>query len=77
MLIPVIRPEGLDLLKTPDCAWLAERINVNDPALLVIGPLYKLALGDPTSEEIARHVAYALESVEGAARCKAAFAVRQ
>lgn len=63
MLIPIIRPEGLDLLKTPDCAWLAQRIEANQPGLVIIGPLYKLALGDPISEEIARHVAFVLDTL--------------
>ena len=63
MLIPILRPEGLDLLTRADCQWLAERIEANQPDLLIIGPLYKLALGDPISEEVARHVAFALDAL--------------
>jgi hypothetical protein len=63
MLIPLIRPEGLDLLTRADCQWLAERIEANQPDLLIIGPLYKLALGDPVSEEVARHVAFVLDAL--------------
>lgn len=62
-LTPVVRPEGLDLLAATDHTWLAQRLDVNQPDLLVIGPLYKLALGDPTSEEIARHVAFVLDDL--------------
>jgi len=66
MLIPLIRPEGLDLLTRADCQWLAERIEANQPDLLIVGPLYKLALGDPISEEVARHVAFVLDALRGA-----------
>lgn len=62
-LIPIMRPEGLDLLTPADHTWLAQRLNTNQPDLLIIGPLYKLALGDPTSEEAARHVASILDKL--------------
>lgn len=62
-LIPVIRPEGLDLLTTTDRTWLDQRLDANAADLLIIGPLYKLALGDPTSEEAARHVAFVLDAL--------------
>lgn len=62
-LIPIIRPEGLDLLTAADSAWLHQRVEANQPDILIIGPLYKLALGDPTSEEAARHVAFTLDSL--------------
>lgn len=61
-LIPVMRPEGLDLLTTSDRLWLEQRIEANQPDLLIIGPLYKLALGDPVAEEVARHVAFVLDA---------------
>lgn len=60
-LIPINRPEGIDLLTRRDEHWLETRIEANKPDLLVIGPIYKLAGGDPTSEEVARHVAMVLD----------------
>lgn len=62
-LIPVMRPEGLDLLTTDDRIWLEQRIEANLPDILIIGPLYKLALGDPVAEEVARHVAFVLDAL--------------
>jgi hypothetical protein len=62
-LIPIIHPEGIDLLDPKQQRWLTNRVDANQPDLMVIGPLYKLALGDPTSEEAARHVAYVLDAL--------------
>lgn len=62
-LVPIIRPEGLDLMGAEDRQWLIQRVDANEPDLVVIGPLYKLALGDPTSEEVARHVAFTLDHI--------------
>jgi hypothetical protein len=55
------RPEGLNLLEPEDREWLYGRLDANRPDLLIVGPLYKLALGDPTSEEVARLVAGTLD----------------
>lgn len=71
MLVPIVRPEGLDLLRQADREWLADRVEANATELLVIGPLYKLASGDPTSEEIARIVAGSLDSIRAASGCAA------
>jgi hypothetical protein len=62
-LTPLIRPEGLDLLTAADTTWLHQRVEANQPDMVIVGPLYKLALGDPTSEEAARHVAFVLDAI--------------
>ncbi len=50
------RPEGLDLSRSDDRAWLTGHVRDTRPELLITGPLYKLMGGDPTSEEVARQV---------------------
>jgi hypothetical protein len=60
----VVEPAGMDLYgHAPDADWLAKRIEATEAQLLVIGPLYKLATGDPTSEEVARKVTAALDQL--------------
>lgn len=59
----------LDLLDDTDAAWLTRQITANEPDLLVVGPLYKLATGDPTSEETARHVALQLDRLRTDVGC--------
>lgn len=56
-----IRTEGLDLLNADDAVWLEQRIAANHPAILIAGPLYKMASGDPLAEEPARAVAGLLD----------------
>lgn len=59
-LVP--HPQGLDLYECPeDVAWLEQQIIATSPDLLIIGPLYKLASGDPTEERVARAVAAVLD----------------
>jgi hypothetical protein len=55
------RPDGLDLTRTPDRDWLHDRLTVNRPDLVIIGPSYKLATGDPKDEQTARSVALFLD----------------
>lgn len=50
----VIRPHGVELNMVDDQIWLEERIRANQPDLVVMGPIYKMLSGDPTSEEPAR-----------------------
>ncbi len=52
---------GIDLLKPDHQAFLEERIKVNKPDLLVMGPLYKLIGDDPTKEEPARVASMVLD----------------
>jgi AAA domain len=57
------RPNGLDLTRGAAQAWLRERLGVNETQLLILGPSYKLATGDPTSEETARTVTHYLDTL--------------
>lgn len=57
------RPNGLDLLDPVDVAWLDQVVHVNQPDLLVIGPLYKMASGDPRDEIPARAVSHAIDEL--------------
>lgn len=53
--------QGIDLLIRADEDFLEERISVNKPDLLIMGPLYKLVGDDPTKEEPARKAAGILD----------------
>jgi len=53
---PVIWSEGLDLRDPADEIRLIELVETIRPDLLITGPSYKLAGGDPTTEEHARQV---------------------
>lgn len=52
-----LRPEGLDLSRPDAAAWLSSKITTNRADVLLIGPLYKLADGDPKDERLAKAVA--------------------
>lgn len=58
-----IRPEGIDLLKARDVAWLEHAISSTSPDLLAIGPLYKLFNADPSDETSAREVVSILDGL--------------
>jgi replicative DNA helicase len=64
-----IRPEGLNLLDAVDAGWLADLTAAIRPDVLVTGPIYKLAGGDPTEEKTARHVALRLDRVRTEIGC--------
>jgi len=62
-LIPLLR-DGIDLYSTkPDQEWLTDRVAINEPDLLIIGPLYKLADGDPNEEAPAKAVTKYLDTL--------------
>jgi len=63
------RPEGIDLLHGDDAEWLAERAVAHKPDLLIIGPLYKLHIGDAGEEPAARAITSVLDKVRIAANC--------
>jgi len=64
MVYPVVQPQGIDLYgQAADVAWLEAKIKAAAPDLVIIGPLYKLATGDPTSEEVARKVSAVLDDL--------------
>lgn len=55
------RPEGLNLLDAEDADWLARQLDLIGPDLLIAGPLYKLADGDPNDEKSVKPVALYLD----------------
>jgi replicative DNA helicase len=62
MLFIVVQPQGIDLYgEVADARWLEAKIKAAAPDLVALGPLYKLAGGDPTSEEVARKVSAVLD----------------
>lgn len=63
------RPEGIDLTRTPDVAWLATVIGAHRPDLVVIGPIYKMATGDPKDEQTARVVSTVLDQLRTTHQC--------
>lgn len=62
-------PSGLDLTKPEDEAWLVSRVSALQPALLVIGPIYRLHAKNPNDEEPARCVTRVLDRCRAAANC--------
>jgi hypothetical protein len=56
-------PTGIDLLQPEDREWLCTGIQATRPDLLIIGPIYKMAEGDPTSGEVAGCVAKTLDKI--------------
>lgn len=57
------RPQGLNLLDSEDRAWLEEKVSANAPDIIVGGPIYKMADGDPSDEKSAKPVAAALDHI--------------
>lgn len=64
-----IRMAGIDLTSHEDRDWLLRTTATVQPDLLLIGPIYKLANGDPTEEKSAKPVAIALDAVREATDC--------
>jgi replicative DNA helicase len=62
-------PAGLDLTKPEDEAWLVKRVSALQPALLFVGPIYRLHSDDPNKEEPARKVTAVLDRCRSAANC--------
>ncbi len=62
-LTPVFRPEGLDLLTKADRAWLFEKVALHEPDVLIIGPIYKMMVGDPIAEEPVRKLTGVLDQL--------------
>jgi hypothetical protein len=58
-----VRPAGIDLLSADDRRWLLDLALAVRPDVLITGPLYKLATGDPTEEATARAVTAWLDRV--------------
>lgn len=64
-----VRPQGVDLTKAAGRAWLMRRVETVMPDLLVIGPIYQLHTGDPSSEDHARRVTTALNEARVTTNC--------
>lgn len=64
-----IRVQGIDLTQAADQAWLARAVRSAQPDILCIGPIYKLANGDPTEEKSAKPVAMALDQIRADHGC--------
>lgn len=63
------KPEGIDLTRDSDAAWLMERVTAHAPELLIIGPFYRLHMGDMNDERVARKVVGILDAVRTKADC--------
>jgi 5S rRNA maturation endonuclease (ribonuclease M5) len=63
------RVEGLDLLTTEDRGYLAEQVDAVQPDVLITGPAYKMAAGDPIEEKTARPVALLLDKIRATYGC--------
>lgn len=59
----LMRPQGLDLLRRSDRKWLQERIEANQPDVLIMGPMYRLHNDDPNEERPARLLAAFLDDL--------------
>jgi hypothetical protein len=64
-----IRIAGIDLTSDEDRDWLIKTTTAVAPDLLLIGPIYKLANGDPTEETSAKPVAMAIDDVRDRTDC--------
>lgn len=63
------RPEGLDVSRPDDVAWLLERVAAHKPDLLFVGPFYRLHAGNVNEESVARHIVSVLDKARGAGDC--------
>lgn len=63
------RPEGLNLAEPANVAWLMKRVNLCNPDILIIGPVYKLMNDNPNDEAVARQCTVALDLVRTHGKC--------
>lgn len=63
------RPEGIDLTRSDDAAWLLERVTAHNPDLLIVGPFYRLHAADMNDERAARRVVGVLDSARTKVDC--------
>lgn len=63
------KPEGIDVSRPDDAAWLLERVTAHKPDLLFIGPFYRLHAGNINEESAARHTVNVLDQARTAANC--------
>jgi len=62
-LVIACKVEGLNLSAPDDQAWLAALVAHHAPDLLITGPIYKLANGDPIKEVESKPAAVALDAL--------------
>lgn len=63
MLRICARPDGLDLANRADVRFLHERMQADQPEVVVMGPLYKLVNASPLEEEPAAKLARTLDTI--------------
>lgn len=63
------RPAGIDLTRPDDEAWLLDLCEQARPALLVVGPLYRMHATDMSKEEPARHLTRVLDAIRSRHNC--------
>lgn len=63
------RPEGLDLSRPADRAWMMRRVERLKPDVLIIGPVYRLHAGNPNDEELARKVSVVIDEARATSGC--------
>lgn len=63
------RPEGVDLTRPADRAWVMRRVERYMPEVLIIGPVYRLHAGNPNDEELARKVSVVIDEARATANC--------
>lgn len=63
------RPQGLDLSRAPDRAYVMRHIEAQKPDILIIGPVYRLHAGNPNDEELARKVSVVIDEIRATAGC--------
>lgn len=68
-LVVESRPAGIDLTRPEDEAWLLNLCEQAKPALLVIGPLYRMHATDMSKEEPARHLTRVLDAIRARHNC--------
>jgi len=63
------RPEGIDLTRDDDAAWLIERVTAHKPDLLIIGPFYRLHAANTNDEKDARRTVGVLDAARTKVDC--------
>lgn len=63
------RPEGIDLTRDDDAAWLMERVTAHKPDVLFIGPFYRLHNANINEEVPARKTIAVLDLARTTADC--------
>jgi len=63
------RPEGIDLTREDDIAWLHERVTAHKPDVLFLGPFYRLHNANMNDEQVARSVVAVLDHIRAISNC--------